>query len=141
MKLDFWHNFKIQIIILHHFLLWNDYWPAVDVEYTHALVLISNPSEKKLKTRILMDFLNFKFGFFQFSNIFFSHFRFFLWKCDSYGIHVIMLFLELLITKKMPEKKLKKYWKLTILQKNYKILHMLKKKSNILSQTQNISFI
>ena len=42
--------------------------------------------------------------FFQFSNIFLAHFRFFRWICDSYGIHVIMVFLELLITKKMPEK-------------------------------------
>ena len=42
--------------------------------------------------------------FFQFSNILFSHFRFFRWKCDSYGIHVIMLFLEHIIAKKMPEK-------------------------------------
>ena len=41
---------------------------------------------------------------FQFSNIFFPRFRFFRWKCDSYGIHLIMLFLELLITKKMSEK-------------------------------------
>ena len=42
--------------------------------------------------------------FFQFSNILFSHFQFFRWKCDSYGIHVIMLFLEHIIAKKMPEK-------------------------------------
>ena len=42
--------------------------------------------------------------FFSIFEHFFSHFRFFRWKCDSYGIHVIMVFLELLITKKMPEK-------------------------------------
>ena len=60
--------------------------------------------------------------FFQFSNIFFSHFRFFRWKCDSYGIHVIMLFLELLITKKMPEKNWKNIenWQLyTKITKSY----------------------
>ena len=84
-------------------------------------------NEKKLKTRILVDFLNLKFGFFQFSNIFINTFDFSGDKEDSYGIHVIMLFLELLITKKMPEKNWNNIENWQFYNFFYKILHMLKK--------------
>ena len=60
--------------------------------------------------------------FFNFRTFFLAHVGFFRWICDSYGIHVIMLFLELLITKKMPEKNWKNIenWQLyTKITKSY----------------------
>ena len=71
--------------------------------------------------------------FFNFRTCFLAHFR-----CDSYGIHVIMVFLELLITKKMPEKNWKNIDNCTQKLQN---LTYVEKNSNILSQTQNIAFI
>ena len=59
--------------------------------------------------------------FFQFSNILFSHFQFFRWKCDSYGIHIVMFFRAY----KCEENGGIFSYILTILHQIYKILHML----------------
>ena len=89
----------------------------------HYKMILQKKKWKKVENSNFGGLFKFEIWiFFQFSNIFFAHFRFFRWKCDSYGIHVIMLFLELLITKKMPEKNWKNIenWQLyTKITKSY----------------------
>ena len=97
--------------------------------------------KKSWKLGFLRTFKIWNLDFFPFSSNIFSPFRFFQGKCDSYGIHVILLLLDNLITKKMVTKNLKKSWKLTILYQIWKILHMLQFFLKILNQEQNIAFI
>ena len=68
--------------------------------------------KKSWKLGFLRTFKIWNFDFFPFSSNIFSPFRVFQRKCDSYGIHIILLFVENIITNKMPIKNLEKILKI-----------------------------
>ena len=106
----------------------------------HNKMTLQKKKWKKVENSNFGGLFRFEILIFSTFEHFLAHFRFFRWICDSYGIHVIMLFLELVITKKMPEK-IEKILKVDNCTQKLQNLTYVEKNSNILSQTQNIAFI